>query len=294
MRRLFHDPDLQHQFDKDGFVKIDFLSVSEMATIKRLYTEVKKFERPETKSLPATFDCTFFFSDKNYRQRVYDLFSEFFQPRIDKLLVDYKFVIINIYDKPTGGTGEVPVHMDWSFVDETKYTSVSVWIPLQDVTRENGTLELVKGSQKLQKYRHSFIPYSFDKLWEKLRRKYLEPQNLKEGQILVFDSSLIHWSTNNDSDKVRTAWQLIMAPSEAPVYLCYKDPEANKDKLEIFEVDEEFYTDFHIHGIPGSSRSCGFVDYKVPIWTEKEMVEKIAVNNPGIWDYYTGKAKVKT
>jgi len=291
MRRLFHDHDLQHQFDKDGFVKIDFLSVSEMETIKRLYSEVKKFERPETKNVPSTFDCTFFFSDKPHRKRVYDAYSEFFQSRIDKLLLDYKFVIVNIYDKP-GGTGEVPVHMDWTFVDESKYTSVSVWIPLQDVTRENGTLELVKGSHKLQKYRHTNIPYSFDKLWEKLKRKYLEPQNLKEGQIIVFDNSLIHWSTNNKTNKVRTSLQLIMAPSEAPVQLWYKDPEANKNRLEVFSVDEEFYSEFHVRGIPESSRSCGFIDYKVPIWSEKEMVKKIAIKNPAIRDYYTGKTKV--
>ena len=143
-------------------------------------------------------------------------------------------------------------------------------------------MELVKGSHKLQRYRHQQIPYSFDGLWEKLRKKYLEPQNLKAGQICVFDNGIIHWSTDNNSDKMRTAIQLVMAPKEAPIQLHYKDPDKKENKLEVFSVDTDFYFNFHVNGKPEQSRSCGFIDYKVPKWTEKQMVEKIAINNPGI------------
>ena len=292
MRRLFHDDNLQSQFDKDGYVNIDFMAPREIGDLINLYDGVKKYEKKEKKNMPTDFDCTFFFSDLEYRKRVYDTFGSFFQTKLEKLLVDYKYLIINIYDKPPGGIGEVPVHMDWSFVDESEYTSVSVWVPLHDVNRKNGTLELIKGSHKLQPYRHQKIPYLFDGLWDKLTSKYLTPQNLRAGQICIFDSSIIHWSDNNHSNKMRTAIQLVMAPEEAPVHLYYKDPGKKAKKLEKFIVDAEFYMNFHVDGKPESSRSCGFVEYKTKRWTEKEMVKKIAKNNPGIWDNYKGRSQV--
>ncbi len=292
MRKLFHDSKLQEQFDRDGFVNLDFMSPSELDTLKELYNEVKKCKRTEKKNMPTEFELSFFFNDPEYRKKVFDTLNPFFQRLVDQHLVDYKSIIVNIFDKPPGGIGEVPIHMDWSFVDETKYTSVSVWIPFLDVTRRNGTIELVRGSHKLQQFRGTYIPYSFDGLWDKLKNKYLEPQNLRAGQICVLDNSIIHWTSDNDSDKMRTSVQLIMAPAEAPVHLYYKDPHANENKLEVFSVDSEFYTDFCIYDKPKTSRSCGFIDYKVPQWSEKDMVEKIAVNNPRIMDYYSGKSKV--
>jgi ectoine hydroxylase-related dioxygenase (phytanoyl-CoA dioxygenase family) len=41
----------------------------------------------------------------------------------------------------------VPVHQDWSFVDdEGEYCSTTCWIPLMDVNEENGALGIVTGS----------------------------------------------------------------------------------------------------------------------------------------------------
>ncbi len=292
LRPLFYDETIQKQYDKDGFVNMDFLTAFELETLRSLYAELKKHERKEKKNMPTDFELSFFFNDPSYRKRVFNTLSAFFQPLVDRHLDNYKPIIINIFDKPPGGIGEVPIHMDWSFVDETKYSSVSVWVPLINVTRENGTIELVKGSHKKQQYRGTFIPYSFDGHWDKLKTKYLEPQNLNAGQICILDNSIIHWTADNYSDKTRTTIQIIMAPAEAPVNLYYKDPNANQDRIEIFSVDSDFYTDFYIYDKPEASRSLGFVDYKIPQWTEEDMVEIIAASNPKIKDYYNGRDAV--
>ncbi len=56
----------------------------------------------------------------------------------------------------------MPIHQNWTFVDEDKFTSVSVWVPLCDVSRFNGTLEVVpKTHNTLTKYRSPSIPWVF-------------------------------------------------------------------------------------------------------------------------------------
>ncbi|MCP4121540.1 MAG: phytanoyl-CoA dioxygenase family protein [Bacteroidetes bacterium] len=296
MRRLFHDTKLQAQFDRDGFVNIDFMTPSELDTLKEIYREVKRHVQLDRKNLPAEFELSFLFSDPEYRKEVYERLHRFFQPLIDKHLVDYKYIGVNIFDKPPGGNGQVPIHMNWSFVDETEYSSVSAWIPFLDVSREKATIELIRGGHKLQKYQKTYIPYLFDGLWNMLNEKYPESQNLRAGQMGVLDNSIIHRTSDNDSDKLWASVQLIMAPAEAPVQLYYKDPDQNEDRLGIFAVDSEFYQDFYINDKPDLSRSCGFVDYKVPQWAKEEMVEKNADKNadknPGIRDYRTGIAKI--
>jgi ectoine hydroxylase-related dioxygenase (phytanoyl-CoA dioxygenase family) len=78
---------------------------------------------------------------------VFDIIVKQFEQEYNNVLADYKPIIANFIRKKTDG-GEVPLHQNWAFVEETKYTSVSIWCPLVDSTVENGTLQVVPGSHK--------------------------------------------------------------------------------------------------------------------------------------------------
>jgi ectoine hydroxylase-related dioxygenase (phytanoyl-CoA dioxygenase family) len=60
--------------------------------------------------------------------------------------------------KPAGYGAETPWHQDaayWS--PELLYTSISIWVPLQEATPENGCMEFVPLSQNLDVLRHQSI-----------------------------------------------------------------------------------------------------------------------------------------
>jgi hypothetical protein len=282
MRNVLLNEDLQGRFEKDGFVKIPLLGNEDIMNLSEILKELKEESQKGQMNIDSSYKLSFFSSSPEYRKTVLERIGTFFQPKVDRFLNGYKPLIINVFDKEPG-TGEVPIHQNWTFVDEDKFTSVSVWIPLIDTTRENGTMEVVRGSQRvLTKYRAPNIPWVFEGMLNELKEKYLEPIDAKLGEAEIIDDSIIHWTSQNDTSQVRTAIQLIMIPNESTPIHYYKNPGTEEDKLEIFEVDSDFFTRFNMQEKPMNVKSIGFVDFKYKALSEQDFVKRIAVNNPGI------------
>lgn len=281
MRNVLKDPELEKKFDKDGYVVVDLLTREEMEQLKTALNNLKE-TASQGKTIDSEYDLSFFNADPEYRKRVRNTVMDFFQPRVDKFLDNYKPLIVNLFDKLPGG-GEVPVHQNWTFVDESKFASVSVWIPLVDVTRANGTMEVVKGSQRtLAPYRSPSIPWVFENLYEELKNKYMQPLNLTVGQVAIIDDSILHYTSRNDTDQVRSTVQLIMYPEEATPIHYYCDKENAPNTVEVYAVDSDFFTAFDMRKKPEGVEMIAKVPYKPVYYTEQEMVDKIAVLNPEI------------
>jgi hypothetical protein len=72
-----------------------------------------------------------------------------------------------------------------------------------------------------------------------------------------------------------------MKPKEATPIHYYLDKN-NGEKLEIFEVDSQFFTTFNMKEKPVNVKQIGTADFNYQKLSEPEMVKKIAVNNPDI------------
>ena len=281
MRKIFHDEALQKQFDKNGFVIVDWLSAFEFSELETVLSDLKSEEKENLKTVESSYKLSFFNANASYRSKVLATISSFFKEKTDRFLDHYVPLIINIFDKEPGG-GEVPVHQNWTFVDESKFTSVSIWIPFLDASRENGGLEVVKGSHRvLTPFRSPSIPWVFNDLFNELREKYLEPLDVKKGKAAIIDDSILHWSSGNKTDKIRTAIQLIMHPAEATPLHYYRDSQF-PEQLEVFEVDKKFFTSFNMKEKPQSVKSCGFIPYQYTNLDEEKLLERISIQNPGI------------
>lgn len=282
MRRVLLDSQLQSKYDRDGYVTIDFLKDADFPPLIEMMEKLKQEGSLHEMNVDSEYKLSFFNSSPEWRMKVFQQVSAFFNEKSNRFLDDYVPLIINLFDKEPGG-GEIPVHQNWTFVDESKFRSVSVWIPLCDVTHANGTMEVVAGSHDtLTEYRSPSIPWVFDGLWDPLREKYLQPLNLKMGQAAIIDDAIIHWTSDNDTDTVRATIQLIMVPKDAIPIHYYRNPE-NPSELEIFEVNPEFFTRFQMHEKPSGVKSIGLVnDFHYHKLSEEELVEKVATKNPAI------------
>jgi len=283
MRAVFHSPDLEEKFNKDGFTNVNLLTQEEIEELRNIFEELDTEGRKGTANVDASYKLSYFNNDPVYKKKVFNTISSYFQDKLDGILKNYKPLMINIFNKEPG-KGEVPVHQNWTFIDEDKYSSVSVWIPLVDVNRENGTMEVVRGSHKVvSKFRGPTIPWAFEDIVPLIKTKYMEAINLKAGQASILDDSIIHYTSQNNTQEPRMAIQLIMRPEEAtPIH--YYRPSEEEDKLEVIEVNSDFYTRFDMNAKPVGVKSLGFIDFKYPTYTEEEMVRKISANNPAILD----------
>lgn len=288
MRQVLNDSHLEKQFHQDGFVTLNLLDTDQFNQLQQTINDLNQSHKDQSTDENSTYKLSYFNGDIAFKQKVFNTLSNFFQPTIDKHLKNYKPLIINIFDKEPG-KGEVTIHQNWSFVDEEKYTSVSVWIPLVDVSRNNGTLETVKGSHKvLCQYRSPSLPWVFDELNDILKERYLEPFVIKKGQAAIIDDGILHWSSDNHSDYVRTTVQLIMVPDDAQViHYVNKD-----DHVDIYEVDPLFFMKYDMKNIPEGYSVIGQKKLSLKKLDEKEFVEIVAQNDPSILEKYQPKKKL--
>jgi len=150
MRRLFNDDKLQEEFDEQGYVRVPFISAEKVARLKQLFFDtlpksggqITGDDVSNAEVGYITYDFTFIDKNPEYKRMVFDIITADFAPEVKKYLAGYKPIIANFIRKKTE-TGEVPLHQNWSFADEHKCTTVSIWCPLVDSTVENGTLQVV-------------------------------------------------------------------------------------------------------------------------------------------------------
>ncbi|GCE24655.1 protein involved in biosynthesis of mitomycin antibiotics/polyketide fumonisin [Dictyobacter alpinus] len=114
-----------------------------------------------------------------------------------------------LYFKPAGGRGQA-LHQDNFFLRVEPGTCIAAWIALDRVDRENGGLEVVPGTQKM----NIFCPEEADETVS-FTRDYVPvpagleavPVDMEPGDVLFFNGSLVHGSQPNTSqDRYRRSF----------------------------------------------------------------------------------------
>lgn len=254
MRAVFKDPSLQSEFDRLGYVPIPgFLSGEEVAALKQAYFDtlperggsMLSEETDFQTDAAITYDFTFIDRNWEYKQKVFDLITGRFEQHYAQYLDRYKPIIANFIRKEQDA-GEVPLHQNWAFVDERKYTSVSIWVPLVDSNEANGTLQMVDGSHKrFGELRGPLVPWELERIGPEIIEGHLTPMNVRAGDAVVLDDSIVHYSNVNTTDGLRLTIQLIMIPEETASIHYHLPPSGERNEVVVYEVDRDFYTRFH-------------------------------------------------
>ncbi len=270
LRRVLHDDDLEREFQEMGYVTVPFLSEEEVAHLIKQYYDTLKHSKGSILSKEADFDVKnemtyeFTFIDRNsdYKREVFQIISEAFEKMANHYLMDYKPIIANFIHKKQNG-GEVPLHQNWAFADEKNYTTVSIWCPLVDSRRENGTLEMVDRSHKrFGEIRGPMIPWEVESIKEHVINNCLTPMNVKAGQAVILDDSILHYSHDNNTPGLRLAIQLIMIPTECQSIHYHRDVHDDKNHIQVLEVDHDFYMSFHPWFKPKGQKRIKKLNYR--------------------------------
>lgn len=261
MLQVFKSKDIQDSFEKNGFVVLPFYTQEEIKALTDLYHDLHPHD--ENGFFPSTFS-----KDKNYRSVADTQIRKIGQRSIEHYCQDIKVVCGAFIVKNKGEDSGMCVHQDMSLVDESIYTGINIWVPLVDLTIENGALFVLRGSHRMvPTYRGSSISECFAPVMDEII-DFLEPVLVKAGEAVIFDQSIIHFSPPNYSDQIRIVTNTYFTQQAAQFRTYYWQPEYAK-QVEAFAQDDTFMTNFEQFGAniqdrPQVGESLGLLPYDFP------------------------------
>jgi hypothetical protein len=273
--KMLRDPELNERMRTQGYLVLPFLSEDEIQTFRQLHEH-------HHQAPPPDFYNSYFSEDINYKREIETKVKDHFERKMTKyfqncIITGGMFVV-----KPPFQEKHFLPHQDWSFVDEHKSLSLSMWCPLQDVNDHNGNLRVLKGShQFLETIRGSGTPNVYEN-HRKVVDAYMDSIPMKAGEALFFFNNLVHGSPPNKSSTTRICLGLTLLPDDAPLLYYFIDPEDKEEKLKQYVATETFYINY-VHQRGQKPKDLEFlqtIDFDFPTLRHEELIKKCKTISP--------------
>lgn len=124
--------------------------------------------------------------------------------------------------KPAEFGADTPWHQDEAYWNPKKnYLSVSIWMPLQDATLENGCMQFMPGSHKLDVLPHHKIGYNPDTVGLEVDAEYVNFSNavacpVPAGGATFHGGRMLHYAGPNRTQDHRRAYILMFGVPQPP------------------------------------------------------------------------------
>jgi Phytanoyl-CoA dioxygenase (PhyH) len=268
-KEIFKSQEHQELFDRQGFIVLPFLDVQKIDHLNTFFDELH----------PQLIDDHFvsgsYSSDFEYKKKASDEIVSVFQQSFDRYFVDYMpFGGAFLYKTP-GSQSALAPHQDWTIVDEVKDVALNCWVPLCDITINNGPLMILPGSHYSNHpvLRAPTLPFFFSS-YENLILQELEPILVPAGTAVILNQSVIHYSPANTSGIIRKAITAGVKSAGAQMRFHYQPPGENK--LEVYEQNDDFLIRFEdfikdISERPKLGKYLKTIEYSLPTYSQEEL-----------------------
>jgi ectoine hydroxylase-related dioxygenase (phytanoyl-CoA dioxygenase family) len=230
-QRVFKNEFYNNCFLHDGFIVIyNFFEPKEVDILFKLYTAT-------IPNIDKSFYATHWISDVSYKRMISEKIGEITTTKLLSLLTDFRSVFSYFMVKKHLDLTFAHAHQDWSLVDESRFLSLNTWIPLVDVNKDNGTMRLLPQSHtKFTSPRGSNIELNTYGNYSILESEKFLTISLRAGDLLLFDSRLIHATHPNSSKVTRVAVGNVLLPNNANLCHYYK----HVDEIRKIELNDDF------------------------------------------------------
>lgn len=270
-RPRLNDPAMEADLERDGYAVTEaFVDASEIAALAEVFA---------THDVPihrAAFSASILSDDVAYRTAVDRELKAILKPKVNALFNGYRHCLANFVAKTpvapgaAANAGEVMIHQDIAFVDESRYQSLGIWIPLMDVDTSNGCVWALPGSHRFNPGpRGPGTPYPYREM-DPLLYPRLRPIPMKAGSLMVFCQKLFHASRPNHTATTRVAVGGLLVPQAAQLYCYYAESHAAR-RIEVFAVDDLFYTRYQYRSRPEGVQRVGTIDYWYQAMDRKQL-----------------------
>lgn len=266
---FFKDSSIQQQFDRDGYVVVDF-------TTKEMVEKIAALFYNQHTEIPTGFFIEVSNPDNEANFRLFMQMDELLADAMERTFVNYKKLGSTFLCKAPGIDGKVNVHQDWTAVDETKYTTATIWIPTQDVDESNGALRVLPGSHLFfDKYRSNYIPVSYSGS-EQLLWDNMLTVPMKAGQAFILNHAVLHASSPNLTNRERLIIAYGITSANAPLRFYFRNKDAIDNKVEQFDMPDDFFLRYNNIGErPLIGNKVDEFDYPVPVVPTQQIEQMI-------------------
>lgn len=232
-RRVFRSDDHERSAAGPGYFKTRLLDEGQVTELRRVVEGVFASVQVPFEWANGTFQFTGIHSNLAFVDALYERLTEFLRPHLDQVFIDYTQVLAGVFNKPPQTPdSDLRTHQDPSFV-EPPYRTFVAWIPLVDISHENGSFFVLPGSQHLFPFRPVIQPPVFGRC-DQLLAKVGQRIDTRVGDLVVFDTGLVHWSLANLGPHPRPAVQLVNVPTEAPFFFPYYSEYEETKRIELY------------------------------------------------------------
>lgn len=235
MQQILISQELDQELLNKGFVVVPFLNIEKVQSLKLFFEENHPSTIPSFYASAHTQDVTF-------RKKMNEKIRSVFEESINDYFQNCQPLGGSFVVKSNQGSDVLKAHQDWNIVDESRFRSFNIWVPLLDLTVQNGAIAVLPESHTwVSNFRGPNIQDDFQsytqELWE-----MMETLEMNAGEALIYDHRLFHASHANVSDTWRVACVYGIIPEEAEMYYYF----GNGDQIEMYESNVDFFMNGNI------------------------------------------------
>lgn len=235
-RRTFESAALEAAFAEQGYVVVPGLERPEVEALTEFFwTQLAALSTAErTVAWGAPFE---------HRKAENARILRAVEPKLGHLFADHRMLFghfISCWPTQDG----VPLHQDWTTVDETRFRAVNFWLPLTDLEGQTSKMCVLPGGHRHGlTWRSDNVHTDVEPLWPDLRAQMVDVI-VEPGQAVLFSTELLHASSRNESERPRINVTGLAVPREAQLYYA-AGPEDAQRRPRLIEIDDDWYLRYH-------------------------------------------------
>jgi hypothetical protein len=243
---------------------VPLLNADEVNELTTFYNNNKKLGS-------TNFHSTHFSKDRLFKRNVHEKIISVFEKPLKNILINYNLTFANFMVKELGENSVMPLHADWTYVDEAAFQSLGIWCPLTDTNEKNGMLGVVPCSHNFKpNKRGPKIPSPFHDFNQYIIDNYGKLLPVKAGEVVIYDHRTLHFSPPNLSNNTRIAINIVATPAEAT--LLHFANFGSLNEIECFQPkDSNFYVEYDHFEKPDQSENSVLLKQDVLLFTKGEV-----------------------
>lgn len=235
----FKDKQLDAEYKDKGYLRVPFLDETQLARIDEI---IGRYIHLDDKT---NFVISNQSLDLATCRKLNDEINAVITPSLDRLVEHYKILFSVVASKNHTPNSKIKFHTDRCYIDEAKNTPINLWVPLCDVTKDNGALGVFEGSQKFTfTYRgiNNAEYYMEPEIYDFIENNCIRFVDAKRGDVVFYQPGLIHGSMPNRSDHIRHALLITLQPENDGLIYCFQRHRFNFfDYIDVYDAHLEFW-----------------------------------------------------